>query len=329
MTEFAILASVGQILDAFWRGSIGTSSAFFSGTLVRAIPLIVIGVGVSLAFRAGVFNIGGEGQFALGAIAASIVGLFLPPLSVLSVALVLAAACVAGAAWAGIAAFLRARFGVLEVISTLMLNFVAANLVSYLVRGPLQEPSRIYPQSALIAEAARLARFTESTRLHLGILVAIAVAALAWWFLGRTAAGFKLRAAGASPSAALVTGRLNVGRVAALALVASGALAGLAGGMEVSGVTYALYENLSPGYGFSAIAVAMLAGLHPLRVILAALLFAVLETGALGMQRDAGVPAVVANILEALTILVVLGVSGHLKVRPSARPRVAQEIAAP
>jgi ABC-type uncharacterized transport system permease subunit len=329
MTEFAVLASVGQILDAFWRGSIGTSSAFFSGTLVRAIPLIVIGVGVSLAFRAGVFNIGGEGQFALGAIAASIVGLFLPPLSVLSVALVLVAACAAGAAWAGIAAFLRARFGVLEVISTLMLNFVAANLVSYLVRGPLQEPSRIYPQSALIDEAARLPRFAESVRLHLGILIALAVAALAWWFLAKTAAGFKLRAVGASPSAALVTGRLNVGRVAALALVASGALAGLAGGMEVSGVTYALYENLSPGYGFSAIAVAMLAGLHPLRVVLAALLFAVLETGALGMQRDAGVPAVVANILEALTILVVLAVSGHLKVRPSVRPRVVQEIAAP
>lgn len=328
MTELALLATVGQILDAFWRGSIGTSSAFFSGTLVRAIPLIVIGVGVSIAFRAGVFNIGGEGQFALGAVAASIVGLFFPSLSVISVVLVLAAAGAAGAAWAGVAALLRARFGVLEVISTLMLNFVAANLVSYLVRGPLQEPSRIYPQSALIADAARLPRFAESTRLHLGILVAIGVATLAWWFLGRTAAGFKLRAVGASPSAALVTGRLNVRRVAALALVASGALAGLAGGMEVSGVTYALYENLSPGYGFSAIAVAMLAGLHPLRVTLAALLFAALETGALGMQRDAGVPAVVANILEALTILVVLAASGRLKIRTSARPRAALEGAA-
>lgn len=112
-----------------------------------------------------------------------------------------------------------------------------------------------------------------------------------------------------------------------MALVVSGSLAGLAGGMEVSGVTYALYENLSPGYGFSAIAVAMLAGLHPLRVVLAALLFAVLETGALGMQRDAGVPAVVANILEALTILLVLAASGHLKFKPSLRPRAIQETA--
>ena len=323
----ALVADVGQILDAFWRGSIGTSSAFFSGTLVRAIPLIVIGVGVSLAFRAGVFNIGGEGQFALGAIAASVVGLFLPALNVVSLTLALAMACVAGAAWAGIAAFLRARFGVLEVISTLMLNFVAANLVSYLVRGPLQEPSRIYPQSELIVEAARLPRLWEGTRLHVGIVVAIVVAALAWWFLARTAAGFRLRAVGASPTAARVTGRVNAGRVAALALVASGALAGLAGALEVSGVTYALYENLSPGYGFSAIAVAVLAGLHPLRVVLAALLFATLETGALGMQRDAGVPAVLASVLEAIAILAVVAVSGRFNFRSWLRPRAAESAA--
>ena len=320
----ALMADVGQILDAFWRGSLGTSSAFFSGTLVRAIPLIVIGVGVSLAFRAGVFNIGGEGQFALGAIATSIVGLFLPSLSVVSVAVALTMACVAGAAWAGVAAFLRARFGVLEVISTLMLNFVAANLVSYLVRAPLQEPSRIYPQSELIAESARLPRLWEGTRLHLGIVVAIVVAALAWWFLARTAAGFRLRAVGASPTAAHVTGRVNAGRVAALALVGSGALAGLAGGLEVSGVTYALYENLSPGYGFSAIAVAVLAGLHPLRVVLAALLFAMLETGALGMQRDAGVPAVLASVLEAIAILLVVAGSGRFHFKSWLRPRAAE-----
>ena len=315
MIELALLADVARILEAFWNGSVGTSSAFFSGTLVRAVPLIVIGVGVSLAFRAGVFNIGGEGQLALGAIAASIVGLFLPTLSVMSVLAALALASMAGAAWAGVAALLRYRFGVLEVISTLMLNFVAANLVSYLVRGPLQEPSRIYPQSELVAEGARLPRLWMGTRLHLGIVIAVAVAVAAWLFLTRTAAGFKLRAAGASPTAALVTGRVKAGRVAALALVASGALAGLAGGMEVAGVTYALYENISPGYGFSAIAVAMLARLHPLRVIAAALMFAVLETGALGMQRDAGVPAVVASALEALAILAVIAFSGGFQLR--------------
>jgi simple sugar transport system permease protein len=301
---------LGQALEAFWRGSLGTSSAFFSGTLVRAIPLIVVGVGISMAFRAGVFNIGGDGQFLLGAIAATMVGLAGGRSGAAAVVLALAASVVAGAAWAAIAAILRARFGVLEVISTLMLNFVAANLVSYLVRGPLQEPTRVYPQTNPIAEAARIPRLWPETRLHLGIFIAIACAGAAWWFLTRTAAGFRLRAVGASATAAEVSGRVRVGRVTFGALVASGALAGLAGGMEVGGVTYALYENLSPGYGFSAIAVAILARLNPIAVIASALLFATLETGALGMQRDAGVPSVVAAVLEALIILAVVATTG-------------------
>jgi simple sugar transport system permease protein len=182
--------------------------------------------------------------------------------------------------------------------------------VSYLVRGPLQEPTRIYPQTELISVSARLPRLWPSTRLHLGVFVAIAVSVAAWWFLTRTAAGFRVRAVGASPTASTVTGRVNVQRVTAGALIASGALAGLAGGIEVSGITYALYENLSPGYGFSAIAVAILARLHPLAVLGTALLFATLETGALGMQRDAGVPSVVASALEAVAILMVVALSG-------------------
>ena len=306
MTLWLQLADVVQLFDAFWRGSVGTASAFFSGTLVRAIPLALIGVGISIAFRAGVFNIGGEGQLLLGAVAATIVGLHLDTSAIIMIPAALVAAAVGGAAWAGVAAFLRARFGVLEVISTIMLNFIAANLVSYLVRGPLQEPTRVYPQTEIIATAARLPRLWPTTRLHAGIILALVVALAAWWLLARTAPGFRLRAAGASATAATVAGRIDVARVSFGALVMSGAVAGLAGGIEVSGVTYALYENLSPGYGFSAIAVAILARLHPARVLLAALLFAVLETGALGMQRDAGVPSVVALALEAGIILVVV-----------------------
>lgn len=306
MTLWLQLADVAQLFDAFWRGSVGTASAFFSGTLVRAIPLAIIGVGVSIAFRAGVFNIGGEGQLLLGAVAATIVGLHPDWPAVIAIPAALAAAAAGGAVWAGIAALLRARFGVLEVISTIMLNFIAANLVSYLVRGPLQEPTRVYPQTELIDAAARLPRLWPATRLHAGVFLAIVAAIAGWWFLSRTAAGFRLRATGASPSAAMVTGRIDVVRVSFSALVASGALAGLAGGIEISGVTYALYENLSPGYGFSAIAVAILARLEPARVLFAALLFAVLETGALGMQRDAGVPSVVALALEAVIILLVI-----------------------
>lgn len=303
-------ADLGQVLDAFWRGSLGTSSAFFSGTLVRAIPLALVGIGLSIAFRAGVFNIGGEGQLLLGATAAAFVGLYTSALGPIAVMVALVAAGVAGATWATVAAFLRDRFGVFEVVSTIMLNFIAINLVSYLVRGPLQEPTHVYPQTDVIPVGARLPLLWSGTRLHAGAIIAIVAAVTTWWFLSRTAAGFRIRAAGASPAVSRVTGRVRVDRVTFGAFVASGALAGLAGGIEVSGVTYALYENLSPGYGFSAIAVAILARLRPLAVLLTALLFATLETGALGMQRDAGVPSVVALALEAVIILVVVGVTG-------------------
>jgi simple sugar transport system permease protein len=328
----AAVVDLAQVLDAFWRGSLGTSSAFLSGTLVRAIPLTIVGVGIAIAFRAGVFNIGGEGQLLLGAVAATVVGLqWSHVLGTASVVIALLASAVAGAAWAGIAAVLRTRFGVLEVISTIMLNFVATNFVSYLVRGPLQEPTRIYPQTELISVSARLARIWPETRLHVGVFLAIVVSVGAWWFLTRTAMGFRVRAVGASPTASTVTGRVNVQRTASAALIASGALAGLAGGIEVTGVTYALYENLSPGYGFSAIAVAILARLHPLAVLATALLFATLETGALGMQRDAGVPSVVASVLEAVAILVVVALSGRfarVPWRPSREQPSATGVAA-
>ena len=310
--------------SAFWRGSLGTRNAFLSGTLVRAIPLCLIGVGLSIAFRAGVFNIGGEGQLLLGATAAALVALSLGhSLGAASIPLAMIAAAVAGAGWAGIAGYLKARFGVLEVISTIMLNFVAMNLVAYVVRGPLQEPSGIYPQTSTFAEAARLPRLVADARLHAGLLAALIAAAGAWWFLGRTASGFRLRAAGASPNAARVSGRVNVARAGLVAMIASGALAGLAGGIEVTGVTYALYENVSPGYGFSAIAVAVLARLNPLAVIPSALFFAVLETGALGMQRDAGVPSTFASVLEAIAILVVVAFHGWFRDAPTDRTRAA------
>ena len=302
-----LLAAVdlAQMAEAFFRGSVGSTSAFFSGTLVRAIPLTLLGIGVALAFRAGMFNIGAEGQLLLGAIAATIVGLHVDA-GPATLVLALGAAAAAGAAWAAIAALLRVRFGVLEVISTLMLNFVAAHLVSYLVRGPLQEPTRIYPQTEPVIVASQLPQLWQGTRLHAGILLAGIAVVGAWWYLTRTASGFRVRAVGASPTAAGTAGRIDVARVRAMALIASGAIAGVAGGVELTGVTYALYENISPGFGFAAIAVAILARLRPLWIPLSALLFAVLETGALGMQRDAGVPSVVATALEGAIILIVV-----------------------
>ena len=295
------------MIHAFWVGSIGSWYALTSGTLVHAVPLILTGLAVALAFRAGVFNVGAEGQLLLGAIAATAFGVrFGQSAGWLAIPAGLALGAAAGAAWAAIAAGLRARFGVLEVISTIMLNFVAEDLVSYLVRGPLQEHLRIYPQTESLPANMRMAALVPGTRLHWGIVPAIALAMGLWWFLNRTAAGFRLRAIGANPFAARVSGRIPVTRVATRALVASGAIAGLAGAIEVCGVTYALYENLSPGYGFTAIAVAVLAGLHPLGVVASGAVFAALETGTLALQRDAGVPSMLAAVVEASAILAIL-----------------------
>ncbi|NUO64620.1 MAG: ABC transporter permease [Gemmatimonadaceae bacterium] len=310
-------------LTALWRGSVGSSYAFFSATMVRAVPLLLAGLAVALAFRAGVWNIGAEGQLLAGATAA--IGMAALPLPGFArIALAMLAACAAGAAWAAPAALLRRR-GVLEVISTIMLNFVALNLVGYLVRGPLQEPTHAYPQSVTIPEAARLPR-VPGTRLHLGVAIAVAAAVLLWMVMRRSAWGFRVRATGANPGAAASAGLIDVERTALGAFLVSGALAGLAGGIEATGVTYALYEGISPGYGYTAIAVALLARLDPLLVVPSAMLFGGLEAGATAMQRDAAVPAAFVTVVEGSLVLLVLllpAVSERL-----ARPRARREAAA-
>jgi general nucleoside transport system permease protein len=293
-------------LAALWQGAAGSWYALTSATLVRAVPLVIIGLGIALAFRGGALNIGAEGQFYAGAIAATWVGLHVDgrPAGVAATS-VLLAATLAGMAWMVVPVWLKLRFGVLEVISTLLLNFVAESLVSLMVQGPLQEAQHIYPQSDPIAEAARLP-LLPGTRLHAGLLLALAGAAALWYVFARTLWGFRLRAVGAGPRAAEISGRIDARRMGAVALLGSGALAGLAGGVEVSGVSYALFQNLSPGYGFTAIAVALLARLHPLGVVATGILFGALEAGAGAMQRDAGVPAVAVYVVEAVVIVAVL-----------------------
>ena len=294
-------------LSALWTGSVGSWYSLTSATLVRAVPLALTGCAVVIAFRAGVFNIGAEGQLLVGAAAATAVALAMPAFGVTALVLALTAGAAAGAGWAAIAALLRSRFGVLEVISTIMLNFVALHAVSYLVRGVLQEPTHAYPQTSAIAEALRLPRIPGAGRLHAGVLLALTVAAAAGWVLRHTAAGFRLLAVGESPAAAASAGQIDIGATTVRAFLVSGMLAGLAGAVEVQGVTFALYENISPGYGYTAIAVALLAGLDPWRVLLSALLFAALEAGAGAMQRDAGVPSTLVSVIEALLILAVVG----------------------
>jgi simple sugar transport system permease protein len=299
--------AVPTALGALWTGSVGSWYALTSATLVRAIPLMLTGCAVAVAFRAGVFNIGAEGQLLAGAAATTAVALTLPSFGVVALAAALIAGVVAGAVWAGLAALLRARFGVLEVISTIMLNFVALYGVSYLVRGPLQEPTHAYPQTEAIVTSVRLGHIPGAGRLHTGIVIALAVVLATGWALRHTAAGFRLMAAGESATAAASAGQIDVGAVTTRAFMMSGALAGLAGAIEVLGITYALYENISPGYGYTAIAVALLAGLDPWLVIPSALLFGALEAGAAAMQRDAGVPSALVSVIEAVLILGVVG----------------------
>lgn len=284
--------------------------ALLADALVRATPLILAGLAVALAFKGGVFNIGAEGQLLVGAAASMATALALreaPGMIALVAALI--ASTTAGAFWAAIAAELRRRFHVLEIISTIMLNFIAIHLVSYLVRGPLQEPTRIFPQTESLEPGARLPIMLPGTRLHLGFLIAVIIAIALAWFFRRTAAGFRIRAVGASPQAAWNAGGIGVERTSFLVFAASGALAGLAGGIEASGVTFALYENLSPGYGYTAIAVALIAALNPSGVIASGVFFGILQTGALALQREFAVPSSLASVAEALLILAVLGVA--------------------
>ena len=294
-----------EAFAAMVRASFGSPYAFFSQTLLRATPLILVGSAVAFAFRGGALNIGAEGQFYAGAIAATWTGLHaasLPP--AIALPWVLGMGSLAGLAWGALPAWLRARFGVLEVITTLLLNFVAEALVSWVVTGPLQESRRAYPQSDPIAVSAHLPLLTG--RLHLGFVIALLVAFGCWAFFAYTRLGFEFRAAGAGPQAAATVGGIPVTRRLAQALMVSGAIAGLAGAVEVSGVSFALFQNLSPGYGFTGIAVALLARLDPRAVIVSGVFFGALEAGAAGMQRDAGVPSVVVYVVEAVVIVAVL-----------------------
>jgi simple sugar transport system permease protein len=295
--------------------------ALISDMLVRATPLILTGLAVALAFQAGVLNIGAEGQFLAGAACATAITLFLSAFLGSAVIIVsLAGGCAAGALWALIAAELRMRFRVLEVISTIMLNFVAVYLIAYLVRGPLQEPTHIYPQTTELPSYARLPVMVPGTRLHAGFAIAVFAGITGWWVLRHTAAGFRLRAAGMNPDTARMAGKINVERTTRNVFLVSGLLAGLGGALEVHGVTFALYENLSPGYGYTAIAVALLAALNPLLVIVTGIFFGALETIASALQRDMGIPSTLVSVIEAAIVLAVLSVqrfrAGRLIVSP-------------
>ena len=308
---------------AMFSGAFGTVSGL-TQTLAKATPLLLVALGICIAFRAGVINIGGEGQIILGAIAASAVSLALPTLpGILLVPLALTAGVLAGAFWGGIAGVLKARFGVNEILSTVMLNAIALQLMNYLLRGPMLDPAQVaagtnVPQSATLPEQVWLLRLVPRTMLHAGLILAIVLAVLVYIFLWRTTIGYRIRAVGLNPSAARYAG-IPVKRYMALALILSGAFAGLAGAVEVTGIHHRMIEGLTGGYGFTGIVAALFGKLHPLGAIPASIIFGGLLVGADKMQRTVQVPSSLVVAVNGLIVLFV--VASDYFVRRRARRR--------
>ncbi len=294
-------ASPAEALAALARGAFGSRAAL-GETLARSTSLVLTAVGAALAFRAGVLNIGLEGQLLAGAAAAAAVGPLFPDLPAAARLAVLLAAPLAGALQAAPAAWLAERRGVPAVLSTILLNLVAAAGVTWLVRGPLRDPSGDYPQSRALGEAVLLPPLAPGMRATAAVLVALAIAATAAFVLARTPLGLALRAVGEAPRAARAAG-LPAARLRAGAFLVSGALAGLAGGLEVLARTGRLYDPFSDGVGYAGIAAALLGGMAPAGGAAGGLLFAALGAGSSALQRDAGVPSALASIVPALAVL--------------------------
>lgn len=275
-------------------------------TLLKTGPLLLMGLGLTVAFRGKVWNIGGEGQYFMGALAGTTVGLACQttlPASLL-IPLMMLSGMVGGALWAGLAALLKIRFNVNEIITTLMLNYIAEYAVLYLARGPLKDPENFLPQSAQLSGAARLPTFF-GTRLHIGVFVALLLIPVIYLLLWKTPLGFRIRAIGTSPTVAYAVG-MNVTWGLAFALLLSGALAGLTGMTEVSALHTRLKDGISGNYGFTGILVALLGRLHPIGVFIAALFFAILSIGAQSMHSIFGLPIALAQMVQALVVLFVL-----------------------
>jgi simple sugar transport system permease protein len=293
---------------ALMRGAFG-SLDHVAFALNKSTPYILIAVGIGLCFRAGIINIGGEGQVAMGALAASWIALNLGGSPLLTILLSLAGGAAMGGLWAGLAAAIRLTRGVHEVLSTLLLNFVGVLVVSAALNGPMGESGSGFPQSPLFRAGVLLPKLFPGSELHAGFLIALVVAVLAQVLLWRTRFGFQLRMLGGSRSAADYAGVSFAAGVMGVMLL-SGSLAGLAGAVEVLGVHYRLIEGFSQGFGFTAVAVALLGAADPLAAIPAALFFGFLDAGALAMQREVGIPSSLVFVVQGLSIILALCAMG-------------------
>lgn len=298
-------ASIPAAVSAFVRGAFGDRTAI-GETLVQATPLIFTGLAVVVAFRARVWNIGGEGQLVAGAMGTFwLTATFpdLPPAVMVLTALVTAA--VWGALWGLVPGLLKVRFGANEVVVTVMMNFIITYLLSYLLSGPWRDPESFYLQTALIPEGAFLARLLTPSRLHVGFLLALVAAVAVFVMLRRTTLGYDIRAVGGGANAARFRG-ISVAAVTVGVMALSGALAGLGGGGEIAGLQHRLRLDFSTGYGFAGVVIALLAKLSPLGVVAAAIAFGALVNGSTAIQINTGVPTAVVSAIQGLTLIFAL-----------------------
>jgi simple sugar transport system permease protein len=323
-------ASPLEAYAAMLEGAFGSKNAL-ADTLVKATPLLLVGLGICIAFRGGVINIGGEGQLVVGAVSATLLGLSFPDAPgwmVIPSALVVG--FLAGAIWGGIPGLLKAYFNVNEILSTIMMNQIAVQGMNYLLRGPMIDPVQLeaaskIPQTARLAKVFDLPRLVP-TRLHLGAALAVLIAFLVYIFLWRTTTGYRIRAVGLNPDASRYAG-IPVKRYIVLALLLSGAFAGLAGATQVFGVHHRMFTDGSAtgftgGAGFNGIVAALFGQLHPIGTIPASFLFGALLVGANKMQRAVQVPSAFITALNGLVVVFV--VSSEFWRRRRARERLKE-----
>jgi len=290
---------------ALLRGAFGSLNSF-GLSIQKMVPLLFAGLGVAFAFRCGLFNIGGEGQIYMGALFGGWLALTFPnlPVAILLPA-VLIVSFVGGGIWGAIPGLLRAKWKKSEIITTILMNYVGFWFVSFLLHGPLQESRGYYPQSEILPQASWLPFIWDAAHIHIGIILALVTAAAVYVVLWRTTIGYQIRAVGSNPQAAEYSG-IPVVRSMVLAMFVSGGLMGLAGAAEIFGVQHRLSDFFSPNYGFDAIAVALLGYTHPVGVTLAALFFGAMRAGFNAVQRTEGLPLALAQVVQGLTLILVV-----------------------
>jgi len=302
---FLVGSNIGTAFSGFFRGIFGSGYAI-GEVLVKSVPLTLCGLGVAVGFRSGYVNLGAEGQLYMGAIAGTAVGIAFPGLpGPVLIPLMILAGFLLGGLWSVVPGFLKGRFGISEIIVTIMFNYIAINIVGMLVRTVMKDPDYAYPVSPKLPEQGLLPLLMQPTRLHAGLFVALLAAVAVYVLVWKTPAGFQMRAVGLNPRASLCSG-ISVYKNIILASLISGGLAGIAGISEVAGLHGRLLEGISPDYGYVAIIVALLGKNHPLGVVLAALGISALQVGSLSMQRAAGVPTAISSIVMGAVVLLIL-----------------------